>query len=71
MPGRFKSFKSFTGAGGDGSFSSLSLFLILSVGLPSNLTETSLKCSLLSSTLKLPPEPSGYSFRCLTSVEHN
>lgn len=39
--------------------------------LPHSLTETSLKCRLLSSALQLPPEPTGYSFRCLTSVEHN
>lgn len=28
-------------------------------------------CSWLRSTPRLPPEPNGYSFRCLTSVEHN
>lgn len=29
------------------------------------------RAGLLSLALKLPPEPTGYSFRCLTSVEHN
>lgn len=53
------------------SLSPSSHFEIYSIGWPSNLTETSLESGLLSQALKLPPEPTGYSFRCLTSVEHN
>lgn len=51
------------------SFSSLSHFIRLA--RRATLQKLLSRAGLLSLALKLPPEPTGYSFRCLTSVEHN
>lgn len=46
-------------------------FSFCSTGLLGTLQKLLSRAGLLSLALKLPPEPTGYSFRCLTSVEHN
>lgn len=54
------------------SFSSLFLiFKSIRLACPGTLQKLLSRAALLSHALKLPPEPTGYSFRCLTSVEHN
>lgn len=52
-------------------FSIPSLSHFIQSACPATLQKLLLRAGLWRLALKLPPEPTGYSFRCLTSVEHN